>query len=383
MKVNMFLPKYMVDFKCIASDCKDTCCAGWDINIDEDSYNRYDQSSGTLKKIVEGKFTINKEEHDYFNHGFMILKGESRCPFLNDDMLCDIHGGAGEEHLCITCKNYPRVFNIVDDVYEKSGLPSCEEICRKAFLNNSKMEFVEIEEEIDEESIEIRRIIDTEAFEGTESLLQYFWDMRIASINILQNREYSIEERLNILEGFYKEIESLKEDEDFEGIEEVIDSLGNDDFDYESLKGKSKKEDFNLYKSLGEDTLYNNIRSVRLKKCAEEYRKGISGIESSNQLNDVSEEYCIQIEQYEYILENYLVNEIFKGLLPFNKGEDLMQSFVEFYNKYRIVKAYTIGIALSSKSNIDEESIIRVIQAFSKDAEHNKVFNEIMKINFI
>ena len=44
------------------------------------------------------------------------------------------------------------------------------------------MEFIETEEEIDESAIEIRRIIDTEAFEGTDSLLQYFWDIRINSI---------------------------------------------------------------------------------------------------------------------------------------------------------------------------------------------------------
>ena len=60
------------------------------------------------------------------------------------------------------------------------------------------MEFVENEEEIDESAIEIRRIIDTEVFEGSDSLLQYFWDIRVNSINIMQNRSFSIEERLGI-----------------------------------------------------------------------------------------------------------------------------------------------------------------------------------------
>ena len=50
-------------------------------------------------------------------------------------MLCDIHGRIGEENLCITCKRFPRVYNIIDGIYEKSGLPSCEEICIKAFFN--------------------------------------------------------------------------------------------------------------------------------------------------------------------------------------------------------------------------------------------------------
>lgn len=102
MKVKVFLPKYMVEFKCISSSCTDSCCAGWDINIDEDTYNKYINSTGQLKGLLEGKFIKNKDEHDSFNHGFMVLKDKNRCPFLNLNMLCDIHGDIGEENLCIT-----------------------------------------------------------------------------------------------------------------------------------------------------------------------------------------------------------------------------------------------------------------------------------------
>ena len=172
MKVNMFMPKYMLTFKCIGSACADTCCAGWDINIDEDTYKKYTNCTGELKELVQGKIRENKNSDDYLNKGFMILKEHNKCPFLNDNLLCDIHGRIGEENLCITCKRFPRIYNIVDDVYEKSALASCPEVCTKAFLNKDKMEFVENEEEIDESAIEIRRIIDTEVFEGSDSLLQ-------------------------------------------------------------------------------------------------------------------------------------------------------------------------------------------------------------------
>ena len=39
MKIRM--PYYYKDFKCIASKCTDTCCAGWQIIIDEDTYSKY------------------------------------------------------------------------------------------------------------------------------------------------------------------------------------------------------------------------------------------------------------------------------------------------------------------------------------------------------
>ena len=385
MKANVFLPKYMMEFKCISSSCTDSCCAGWDINIDEDTYNKYINSTGALKGLVEKKFTENKDEHDSFNHGFMVLKDENRCPFLNSNMLCDIHGGVGEENLCITCKSYPRVFNIVDNVYEKSGLPSCIEICTRAFLNKDKMEFIESNEDIEEKEIEIRRIIDSEAFEGTESLLQYFWDIRVISINIMQLRNFSIEERINILKHFYEQIEKMYISLEFDDIEELLEDFSSEVVDYELLKGFAFKENNEFYISLGEEELVKNIRSVRLKECVKEYKAGILKEKNILNQNDICKyleetpKYFNVLEAHSYIFENYLVNQIFKDLIPFNKGESLTQSIKVLINSYRIIKAYVIGIAMNSKEEITGEKIIRIIQALSKDIEHNKVFKELLE----
>ncbi|WP_343008755.1 flagellin lysine-N-methylase [Clostridium celatum] len=375
MKVNMFIPKYMADFKCIGSECVDTCCAGWDINIDENTFEKYVNSKGELKELVQGKFRENKENEDFLNKGFMILKEQNKCPFLNDDMLCDIHGRIGEENLCITCKRFPRVYNIIDGIYEKSGLPSCEEICIKAFLNKEKMEFIEIEEDIDESAIEIRRIIDTEAFEGTDSLLQYFWEIRVNSINIIQNRSFSIEERLNILKYFYREIEKNYKMLDFESIENILEDFSENTIDLELLKGKAYNESNEFYLSLIDERLIENIKGIRLKERILEYTNAIEGYD----INKYSSELSKKLEKYSFIFENYLVNQIFKDLIPFNKGEDLTLSVDVLIDSYRIIKAYTIGLSLNSKMLLDEKIIIKVIQSLSKDIEHNKVFKNLLE----
>ncbi len=379
MKVKIFMPKYMADFKCINAKCTDTCCAGWDINIDENTYEKYSKSIGDFKKLLDGKFTENKEEHDVFNHGFMILKDESKCPFLNTNMLCDIHGGFGEENLCITCKSYPRVFNIVDEVYEKSGLPSCEEICFEALLNKDKMEFIETYENIDEDRIEIRRIIDSEAFEGSESLLQYFWDIRVISINIMQSREFSIEERLNILEDFYRNIEALKNPQELDALEELLSDYNDELINLETAKGFSFKEEKEFYDTLADKKLFDNVRSIKLKECLKEYKIGISSNNDIVEYLNCKPEYFEGLKKYDYIFENYLVNQIFKDLIPFNKGEKLTDSLKILINSYRIIKTYVIGIAMNFKDEINEKNVIRVIQALSKDIEHNKVFKELLE----
>ncbi len=379
MKVNTFIPKYMEKFKCIGCKCTDTCCAGWDINIDEDTYSKYINSKCELKELVQGKFSENNNEHDTFNHGFMILKEGDRCPFLNSNMLCDIHGNIGEENLCITCKRYPRVFNIVDEVYEKSGLPSCEEICFKAFLNKDKMEFIEVEEDLDEDSIEIRRIVDSQSFDGTESLLQYFWDIRVISINIMQLRSFSIDERLNILTKFYTELQRFTVLNDYEALEELLEEFNDESINYDCLKGTEFKKNNKFFTMLADEQLINNIRSFKLKECVAEYKNGILKVKDISKYLENNTNFVNYIKEYNYIFENYIVNQIFKDLIPFNKGQNLLQSINILNNSYKIIQAYIIGISLNSNNKITEKDIIRVIQALSKDIEHNKVFKELLE----
>ena len=42
-------PDYYKDFLCVAGECEDTCCAGWEIVIDPKSLKKYHESK-TLKR---------------------------------------------------------------------------------------------------------------------------------------------------------------------------------------------------------------------------------------------------------------------------------------------------------------------------------------------
>ncbi|EJT6340751.1 flagellin lysine-N-methylase [Clostridium perfringens] len=383
MKANFFIPKYMNDFKCIGPNCIDTCCAGWDINIDENTFKKYESDKGNLKELINGKYLKNSESGDSFNYGFMKITEDNKCPFLNENLLCEIHGKCGEESLSITCRRYPRVFNIIDDIYEKSGLPSCEEICSKAFLNKEKMEFIEIEEDLDEDSIEIRRVIDTDAFIGSDNLIQYFWYIRVISINIMQNRNFSIEERLSLLKSFYKNLETLKNKENFYEIEDLLERIVEDPSNITEFIDSSTIVPLsitnNYFKIILDGNLLNKVIGTRLKILLSDLNK------DKNLLNNIHKYDLKSLDnyftQYSYIFENYLVNQIFKDIIPFNTGEDLNQSIDKLINTYKLIKSYLILWNISSQNEISEKNIIYVIQALSKDLEHNKVFKDILTHN--
>ncbi|ELC8442728.1 flagellin lysine-N-methylase [Clostridium perfringens] len=384
MKANFFMPKYMATFKCIGPKCTDTCCAGWDINIDEATFKKYENNNSNLNDLVKGKYIKNEHSADSFNYGFMVITKDKKCPFLNNDLLCEIHGKCGEENLSITCKRYPRVFNIIDDIYEKSGIPSCEEICSKAFLNKEKMEFIEAEEELDEETIEIRRVIDTDAFIDSDSLIQYFWDIRVNSINIMQNRDYSIEERLLILKSFYEKLEYLKKEDNFYEIEEMLEEINEDPSSTTSILKDVKLTNFdfdiNFFNLILSQDLLEKVIGNRLKDFLTSLKRDENLKHENFNYDDFKNVNSI-ISNYSYIFENYLVNQIFKEIIPFNKGEDLSESIKTLINTYKLIKAYLTLLYKVSKKEITEYEIIHIIQALSKDLEHNKVFKSILEID--
>lgn len=55
-------PHYYKDFKCIAGACTDTCCAGWDVDVDDKSYRYYKTVDGNFGKRLKSVMVPEKKE---------------------------------------------------------------------------------------------------------------------------------------------------------------------------------------------------------------------------------------------------------------------------------------------------------------------------------
>ncbi|WP_296135399.1 flagellin lysine-N-methylase [uncultured Eubacterium sp.] len=98
-------PTFYKNFKCIAGDCPDSCCQGWEVDADSDSLEYYKTLDNSLeiKKRIDS--VISKDE---FDNTIFTLAPKKRCPFLNDENLCDMHIAIGGEHTPYTCRTFPR-----------------------------------------------------------------------------------------------------------------------------------------------------------------------------------------------------------------------------------------------------------------------------------
>lgn len=123
-------PHYYNEFKCISSLCKHNCCIGWEIDIDENTYNFYKTVGGDM-----GKRLRDNIEHTNLPH--FVLSKDERCPFLNADNLCDIIVNIGKTHLCDICREHPRFHNELPDRVE-SGLGLCCEQAARIILGDER-----------------------------------------------------------------------------------------------------------------------------------------------------------------------------------------------------------------------------------------------------
>ena len=114
-------PDYYRQFTCIGGKCPDTCCAGWEIVIDDKTLEKYKKYPGGFGNRLRNSINFKRKSFKQYDR---------RCAFLNEENLCDIYTEAGEKLFCKTCRQYPRHEEEYENVRELSLSLSCPEAAR-------------------------------------------------------------------------------------------------------------------------------------------------------------------------------------------------------------------------------------------------------------
>ncbi len=110
-------------FHCIAGACPDTCCAGWEVDLDEDTLCRYRKLPGAFGAEIRSSI-CREDEYTFFR-----LK-DGQCPFLNKKKLCRLILELGEDVLSVTCREHPRFWEEYSNYRETCLSISCPEAAK-------------------------------------------------------------------------------------------------------------------------------------------------------------------------------------------------------------------------------------------------------------
>ncbi len=229
-------PHYFEQFKCVAAECEDTCCAGWAIMIDEDTLEKYENYESSFGNRLRN--SINWEERCFHQYN-------KRCAFLKDDNLCDLHIEAGEHMLCDTCRNYPRHMEEFEGLREGSLSLSCIEAAKIILGCQEPVSFITLEDDVEDEE-----------FEDFDYLLYTkLMDAREKILKVLQNRDLDIMTRMSIVLEFSQKIQDAIDEDELYHIDEMLEKFG----DMESLLEFQKNaENYQI----GESEFCGNMRKI-------------------------------------------------------------------------------------------------------------------------
>lgn len=177
------VPDYYKKFKCLASDCPATCCAGWQIMIDDKSLKKYASCPGIFgNRLVN---SINWEEERFKQY-------HSRCAFLNEQNLCDIHLEKGSDFLCRTCRRYPKHVEVYENEREISLSLSCPMVARLLLAKTDQAQFLMTEKVKKNDGDQLQKSDD----DFDEFLYSALQDCRSVLIAMAQNRNEALNLRM-------------------------------------------------------------------------------------------------------------------------------------------------------------------------------------------
>lgn len=371
-------PKYLKEFKCIGGECEDSCCIGWDIDIDKITFRQYYKVKDQEMKKMFQKNVHNNEycQAPDIDYGKVKLKKDKRCPFLDECNYCIIQSKLGEEYLSNVCTSFPRILNKIDGYYEMSLDVSCPEAARILLLKEEGIEFEKNEETLGKHIISSE--IDTKSKEFNNLPIKYFKEIRDLSIKIIKNRKFDLNKRLYILGEFINELEEeLKYN--YKNVSKFI-----KDYDINSVKDPYEKDEFSYLlqvdffkKTMKYLDILNEVDSLSFKDYTKEVMNGFN-FEDDN----ISKYANVYIEAFEgyskeymiknsFIFENYLVNFIYNYMFPFSENQSVFDGYIMLLMRYSFIRFYLVGKYIVNKNDSIEE-IVRFIQVFSKSIGHHR-----------
>lgn len=180
--MKLIAPNYYSKFKCIADKCKHNCCIGWEIDIDDETYDLYRNISGEIGDKLQKNIEVS-DDTAYFK-----LTEKEHCPFLCEDGLCELITKLGKDSLCQVCADHPRFRNYFTS-HTEIGLGICCEAAARLILGNGQR-------------VEFITLFDDEKALDTDEKELDFLNTKSKIIEILQNREMSIDERIDFMLKF-------------------------------------------------------------------------------------------------------------------------------------------------------------------------------------
>lgn len=171
---------YYSQFRCIASQCPDSCCKEWEVEVDDAAAAYYRSLPGDLGDRLR---QVLRDDPEW---GTVMTIENGRCPMWRDDGLCRIQAALGHDALCKTCREFPRLHHDYGNFAELGLELSCPEAARLILTSPA-------------EPYVIRETDGGEMSEYDESDMSVLLETRRAALSLLSDHRYTVPQALILM----------------------------------------------------------------------------------------------------------------------------------------------------------------------------------------
>ncbi|EPB8145479.1 flagellin lysine-N-methylase [Clostridium perfringens] len=429
MKVRV--PNYFNEFKCIASECEDTCCAGWEIVIDDETYKRYENVEGEFGEILRSKIVKSDGEN-------IFLLNNGNCSFLNEKKMCEIYINLGEDHLCYTCQQFPRyteefldlkevglslscpeaariilrkaentTFNLSEEVNCENEIKeeleddlslSCENInssncdlCKSSNLKNSEnSKCFNLSESENRECFDLKNSEDSECNnsevesftddedcfdEGIDAeVLSEFLECRNIVFNIIERNDLDLGTKAALALEFVKEVQNKIDLGDMDEIPELMEEYRDENFintllkELESFKGKESIKHKNLCEYLN---VYKKIKHINSNDPLG-LENALKCFEGNKEFylrkhKEFNEYYKENLYKFKNILVYFIFRYFMKAIFDYDVSAKIKLAIISTL----MIKELAVVRFIENNNEFTEEDMVEVSRIYSKDIEHS------------
>ena len=314
-----FQPDYVKFFQCNGQIRKSRCCRDWQVAVDEEILQKYSTLPDAEREEIFKNFVRSEKNLS------IKMTSENLCSFLDKDFLCKIQKRHGEEFLTAICQTYPRViYKIGEEIFLQSMTLTCPVAARLILLREDKIFFEEVE------NLQGRLAVNFE--KKLSHSVEEFLNLQFGAIKILQDRNFSLNQRLKNFCALFgvKNFSAFDEEKHATELVEIFAEMYGANFDTQTKK-----------------------------------------ILCKNYLNTYKKLFAQMEENFSYILENYLVNEFFMRCYPCAfKGDDKTNCKI-FVTGFKFLK-FALAMTTIANKNLTVEEFINLICAVNDKLDHSK-----------
>lgn len=374
------MPRFAERFRCIGASCEDTCCSGWIVQVDKKTYKAYRKDAGpALERLVASTVRLGAMAP---NATFAEIRpvGElNQCPALEEGM-CSVQASLGESYLPNICHAYPRSNRRLHGQVEQAITLSCPEAARLALLAEDAFDFVEA-------PIQLRDAALGEIGPSAGVSTALMTETRIFCLNLIRTRELALWQRLALLGAFCDALTGVCARGEQAAIPALVDDFARLIENGELLAALDAVVPNHEAQAMVFATLWGGkgfgkvspFQESMMQQVASKFGADICGQVSGAGLVGAYRHGLSRLDEAlapaPWLLENYVMNEIYSQLVPFN-GADPYDSYLRLIARVGLMRMLLAVQCNTEGEVVSPATLAATVQMACRRFQHDPAYSD-------